>query len=283
MTIFELNKLIYLAAYMAKNIKNKAEQLPQHYFEYIDYVKKNATNLPLKPATYYLKKAKLLHSIISNLPCVVYLVDYRNGHYYYLSKNVEQLLGYTNKEIIEQGQQWMLKNNIHPDDRQIFTSNVFASFLAHTRSFPKSELPNIRFSVNLRAKRKDGVYIHALQQYAVIETDETGNPLLTLGTWNDITAHKTDTKVVFAISHYSKKTGFSVITTDSFPNKQVSISSREADIIKHLIKGHSSKQIAAKLHLSLHTINAHRRNVLKKTNSKSTVELISYAMLNGLN
>ena len=267
---------------MASISKNKISQVPQQYFEYVDYIKNNAVSLPLKPATYYLKKVKQLSSIINHLPSVVYLLDYRTDAYLFMSKNCEQMLGYTSDEVIERGPKWHVKNNLHPYDMKVFTSEVFSSFLDYTRSFSKSELPNIRFSVNIRAKRKDGVYIHALQQYTVIESDEAGNPLLTLGTWTDITAHKTDTKVVFAASRYHKKTGFSVITTDTFPNMQVSISTREHEIVKHILKGLTSKQMAKKLHVSLHTINAHRRNILKKTACKNTAELMNYAIFNGL-
>ena len=262
---------------------DEKSSIPQHYFEYVDYIKNNSSSLPYKPAAYYLKKIKLLNGIINNLPTVVYMLDYRKASYLFLGKNCEQILGYTYKEVIEKGFRWHVTNNIHPDDMAVFTSDVFASFLAHTRSFPKRELPNIRFSLNVRAKRKDGVYIHALQQYTVLETDDAGNPLLTLGTWTDITAHKPDTKVVFAVSHYNKKTGFfSVITTDTFPQKALSISKREHEVVKHILAGLSSKQIAEKLYISLHTVNAHRRNVLTKTNCKNTPELINYAMLHGL-
>jgi DNA-binding CsgD family transcriptional regulator len=255
---------------------------PQQYFEYINYITKNSQQLPLKPASFYVKIIKQLNGIINQLPSVVYLLDYRSANYLFLGKNCEQMLGWTHKEIITRGQQWHIKNNIHPDDLAVFSSDVFSKFLAHTRSFSKSELKNIRFSVNFRCKRKDGAYMQALQQYVVVETDKTGNPLLTLGTWTDITAHKTDTKVVFAVSRYNKKTGFSLITTDTFPHLKVTISNRENEIIKHIIKGFSSKQIAQKLHLSLHTVNAHRRNILKKTKCKNTPELGHYIINNGL-
>jgi len=259
-----------------------SKQVPQQYFEYINYITENSQQLPLKPASYYLKMVKQLSGIINNLPSVVYLLDYRTANYLFLGKNCEQMLGWTDKEVIARGQQWHIKNNIHPDDLAVFSSDVFSKFLTYTRSLPKKELKNIRFSVNFRCKRKDGKYMQALQQYVVIETDKAGNPVLTLGTWTDITAHKTNTKVVFSISSYHKKKGFSIITTDTFPHLKVNISPRENEVIKHLIKGLSSKQIAQKLHISLHTVNAHRRNILKKTNIKNTAELGHYSIEHGL-
>lgn len=49
---------------------------------------------------------------------------------------------------------------------------------------------------------------------------------------------------------------------------------REFEIIKLIEKGLSSQQIAENLFLSVHTINTHRRRILKKTNCLSLAELI---------
>jgi DNA-binding CsgD family transcriptional regulator len=51
-------------------------------------------------------------------------------------------------------------------------------------------------------------------------------------------------------------------------------SAREFEIIKQVSEGLNSEQIAKKLYLSVHTINTHRRNILKKSNKSSIMELI---------
>ena len=43
-----------------------------------------------------------------------------------------------------------------------------------------------------------------------------------------------------------------------------SISPRELKIVQLLAKGFASKQIAATLYISKHTVDTHRRNLLKK-------------------
>ncbi|WP_439481610.1 LuxR C-terminal-related transcriptional regulator [Cyclobacterium plantarum] len=45
--------------------------------------------------------------------------------------------------------------------------------------------------------------------------------------------------------------------------------------------GERSKEIAKKLNLSSHTVDTHRRNMLHKTQSKNTPELIRFAYLSG--
>jgi DNA-binding NarL/FixJ family response regulator len=50
--------------------------------------------------------------------------------------------------------------------------------------------------------------------------------------------------------------------------------SREFEIIKLVSEGLTSDQIARKLFLSVHTIDTHRRNILKKSNKSTIMELI---------
>lgn len=51
------------------------------------------------------------------------------------------------------------------------------------------------------------------------------------------------------------------------------ISIREREILQHLARGLSSKQVAGQLNISLHTVDTHRRNLLRKTGTRNTLEL----------
>jgi len=44
--------------------------------------------------------------------------------------------------------------------------------------------------------------------------------------------------------------------------------------------GLSSKQIAGKLRISQNTVMNHRKNIMKKTNTKNAAELIKHAIIN---
>ncbi|AKD04968.1 response regulator transcription factor [Pontibacter korlensis] len=56
------------------------------------------------------------------------------------------------------------------------------------------------------------------------------------------------------------------------------LSPREIEIIQLIAAGKSSIEIADKLFLSPHTINSHRKNILRKLNIKSPAELIVKAL-----
>jgi len=53
------------------------------------------------------------------------------------------------------------------------------------------------------------------------------------------------------------------------------LSSREIDVLKLLINGLSSKEIALKLNISINTVNSHRSSLLKKCHAKNVAELMN--------
>jgi DNA-binding CsgD family transcriptional regulator len=56
------------------------------------------------------------------------------------------------------------------------------------------------------------------------------------------------------------------------------LSKREKEIIKLIVDGQSSYCISAKLFLSVHTVNNHRKNIGKKLDVRSISELIKFAI-----
>jgi two-component system NarL family response regulator len=60
------------------------------------------------------------------------------------------------------------------------------------------------------------------------------------------------------------------------------LGSREREVLQLLSEGKSSPQIAATLHISVSTVEAHRRNIMKKLDLHSVAELTKYAVREGL-
>jgi DNA-binding CsgD family transcriptional regulator len=60
------------------------------------------------------------------------------------------------------------------------------------------------------------------------------------------------------------------------------ITKREQEIVKLMATGLNSPEIADKLCLSYHTVENHKRNMRRKTNSKTAAELINYVWSNNL-
>ena len=65
-------------------------------------------------------------------------------------------------------------------------------------------------------------------------------------------------------------------------NQQEELSEREKEVLTLVVQGLINKEIADKLHLSLHTVIAHRKNIARKLNIHSTAGLTIYAIVNKL-
>ncbi|HET8828850.1 MAG TPA: response regulator transcription factor [Pelobium sp.] len=55
------------------------------------------------------------------------------------------------------------------------------------------------------------------------------------------------------------------------------LTDREVEVLKFIMQEKSSKEIAKELFISERTVETHRKNMIRKTNSSSTVGLIKYA------
>lgn len=71
------------------------------------------------------------------------------------------------------------------------------------------------------------------------------------------------------------------LINDAEPGGSTELSDREMQIIKYIGRGLASSDIAQKLNVSIHTVNSHRKNILKKLGLKSPTELIIYAVDKG--
>lgn len=64
--------------------------------------------------------------------------------------------------------------------------------------------------------------------------------------------------------------------------ESIELSNRERDILIHVAKGMTNKDISEILNISVHTVITHRKNIIRKTGIKSVSGLTVYALLNNL-
>lgn len=57
---------------------------------------------------------------------------------------------------------------------------------------------------------------------------------------------------------------------------------REREIVQLLAEGHTSPEIARRMHISARTVETHRRNIMRKLDLHSVAELTKYAIREGL-
>ena len=87
-------------------------------------------------------------------------------------------------------------------------------------------------------------------------------------------------------SYFSQELLYNVIKSFHANKEQVEVmatlSKREQQVLNEICKGLSNQEIADTLFISKRTVDKHRSNLLSKTNSKNTANLILYAIKNKL-
>lgn len=70
--------------------------------------------------------------------------------------------------------------------------------------------------------------------------------------------------------------------TENDDCEPTNLTPREFEVLELITEGYTTAQIAEQLHLSVHTINSHRKNTLKKFNMSSPTEMVVYALETGI-
>lgn len=68
------------------------------------------------------------------------------------------------------------------------------------------------------------------------------------------------------------------ISFNSLNTTSANLSERELQIIQFIAEGYTNSQIAAIIYLSNHTVNTHRKNIMKKLNVNNTAGIVMYAV-----
>ncbi|MCJ7777086.1 MAG: response regulator transcription factor [Sedimentisphaerales bacterium] len=71
------------------------------------------------------------------------------------------------------------------------------------------------------------------------------------------------------------------LTKTESPGSKV-LTDREREVLQLIAEGNSTKQVALKLHISVKTVETHRRQIMSKLNIHTIAELTKYAIRQGL-
>ncbi|HRW62272.1 MAG TPA: LuxR C-terminal-related transcriptional regulator [Bacteroidales bacterium] len=205
-----------------------------------------------------------------------YINDFTTGKNIFVHPNIEKITGYTAEEFNDFGRIYEL---IHPDDSEFvyeFSKRSISVCKYYKQELLKNPFASL-FTIDFRLKHQNGNYIKLNRHTTCLKTDNEGNMVLALVFFTDISHKKWnnsfninwigDTRYMFHFDDLIKKY-----------SKTYSITNREKEILNLLINGLSATEIAKKLFLSVHTVISHRKNLLHKTKTKNTAELVKLAI-----
>lgn len=219
---------------------------------------------------------KPLFNLLDQQFSVFYFIhDFSNFRYILVSKSFQTMMGIDNGTLIDESFGDALQKYIHPEDGanlRLIHEKLFAFFYES----PIEDRLKMRFDFNFRMKKSSGQFIHILQQSVFIALANQGAPLYDFTTCTDISHSKKDELMELSIHKLNEKGFYDQVYAYNVPQMPCyNISNREIEIMRCIVKGLSCKQIADKYQLSINTVQNHRKNILKKTQSGTISEAIA--------
>jgi len=196
-----------------------------------------------------------------------YIVDYKNKTLLFKA-GFESLLGYCDDEV---DFDFVFKGYHHED--AVMINEIIKRVVANATNSYDSD-PDLQLSMTYRRKRKDGSYIHLLSQSSVYELDSNGNLLKSLTKLIDISYLDLTTPVSWSIR--SKNIEEAEVHNGILALFENPFTKREVEVIREIENGGSNHEIAERLFISHHTIATHRKNIFRKCNCNSVLDLLLF-------
>ncbi|WP_264549908.1 LuxR C-terminal-related transcriptional regulator [Flavobacterium sp. N2820] len=204
-----------------------------------------------------------------------YIFNPATASFEYVSENVVNIMkvekpdDFTPQYVFE---------NMHPDDQNRFLAHEQKVAEFFSRLTPDQVL-KYKVSYDYRMKTTSGDYKWILMQTVTIQTDDQGAVIRVIGIQTDITNLKTNNHPsgLSFIGLAGEPSYHNVLVNDivTITSDSISFTAREKEILKLILSGKTSSEIALLLFISKHTVDSHRKNILKKSNCKNNAELIA--------
>jgi DNA-binding CsgD family transcriptional regulator len=214
--------------------------------------------------------------------CAFIILDHSNGQYAYAHESLKNFGGYEARQYIDSG--WEFIKRIVPEVDYEFGNGICHRLVfEHLYKQPVSIRHQFLFSKDHMFCHADGTRFHMLQKGMVLKCDTKGNIQLTLHIVTNINnLKKENTCCLVMVGPNRMNQIYTFDTNSKVLVDEGSLTSRESEILVLLAQKMDTKHIAAKLFISPHTVDTHRRHLLAKLNCVDTTALVTYCKLCGL-
>ncbi|WP_342087725.1 helix-turn-helix transcriptional regulator [Dyadobacter sp. OTU695] len=146
----------------------------------------------------------------------------------------------------------------------------------YVRRVDQSSINSFKAFFDFRMTRPDGSSRRILHESSALRRDSAGNILFLLGLISDISHQKRGNSQHLRLTDGRENLIYKVDSDTGESTNLELLSDRELEIAKLVGQKLSSQEIAQKLFLSIHTVNTHRQNMLRKMNMSDMMELLNF-------
>lgn len=218
------------------------------------------------------------NSIITAGPFYYYVIDFFDMSLSHINPAIYETHGFSPETVTFNS----ILEVIHPEDiNYVISAEAFLTKL-FCETIGREKLLKYKISYCFRARLKNGKYGLINHQALMLSLDDQGKYGKSLNIHTCIDHLSATNTYKISLIGLDGEPSFMNLSLDEENSENKEFSKREIDIIKNIAEGLSTLEIAAKLFISPLTVKKHRTNILKKCNSKNTVELIKNCVLQGL-
>ncbi len=207
-------------------------------------------------------KVLLYERMFSKLGAFVFILDLVNYRFKWISDYHKKLLGHrislkthSSKDLLEL---------FHPDDRCIL--NEMKSFFSKRKTGSYSSI--------YRIKKLNGEFCWVYTSANLYKKTNDNKTIEVIGYSMDFSVSIDYNKHLKQVFKEKLKTSNAEIVSR--------VSKRELEVLKYFANGYKTKEVAEELNISFHTVNNHRKNILKKLELRNLAAMVNFAVENSL-
>lgn len=261
----QTNQLERLLSTIKRYDQNVAEVSTTGYEEYLELFKNPA-----------------FKNFTKHSPIMICVYNYPEQRYEFMSESIMRIGGLKPEEFtVEFGAQTFI-DLLKPESLEIMITEITPKMIECCMQY-KDRIDELRFSVCVEFKTKAGRDGWMLLHNHMLSCAPTGFPILACTTGVEVSAIKKDPYIYYSgtlCNDYETTILYSKNLTGT--KSPVNFSVREVQIIQLLCQGKTTKEIADQLCVSFDTVKKQRSNILEKSGSKNTAELINFSTMTGI-
>jgi DNA-binding CsgD family transcriptional regulator len=230
-----------------------------------------------------------------NVYCFFFTCNSRRD-YYEMGTSCEKLTGFTADEFDQGGIEFWL-SRVHPDDINLVTDTIIEGFsqLAGIRGHYGSP---VLVPMRYRFLSANGTWLNLIDTRYLFSREDDGKVHQILCKIESVEDTRDEIRALRIISEKDptrnkmllaallvkekedkapKNKNNAVDFNNKKPLRQPSLTNREKEVLQMISDGLSTKMIADRCFISVHTVESHRKHLLEKLEVKNSMELVKKA------
>lgn len=231
----------------------------------------------------HIEKLRELDSFIPHSATFFCMTNTSDQSFEYVSKNFLPATKLDINQMCEVGMKYWW-SRMHPDEIANWLKSLQELMEFTMQNVALEDRRRMTYTWNYRVKDGNEIYKNIIQHTTPMFFDEDGKPIIGLAHYSVLEAHEIlpiqatarilNSNDEYETLYYQQFGGQKLLSED--------VSHRERDVLRLLALGYTNLEISEKLSISEHTVKTHRKNVMTKTNSKNTAQLVASCIRQGI-